>query len=138
MAQTFTAGSFIGRWFFALVLVLGSYNPTAYSYVSWVLARSTHFGPVVALVGLVLLIGWIIYLRATFQSMGWLGITLGAAVLGCLVWLMVDQGWFSLDSQDTIIWIVLVILSLILAIGMCWSIIRRKMTGQIDVDHVDD
>ena len=57
MAQTFTAGSFIGRWFFSLVLVLGTYNPTEYSYVSWVLAKGTHFGPVVALVGLVLLIG---------------------------------------------------------------------------------
>lgn len=63
MAQTFTAGSFIGRWFFALVLVLGTYNPTEYSYVSWVFAKGTHLGLVVALVGLVLLIGWIIYIH---------------------------------------------------------------------------
>lgn len=87
-----------------------------------------------ALVGVLLLIGWIIYIRATFQSMGWLGISLGAALFGCLVWFIVDQGWLSLDSQSAITWIVLVILSLILAMGMSWSHIRRKMTGQVDVD----
>lgn len=137
MAQTFNAGSFIVRWFFALLLVLGTYNPTKYSYVSWVLDQATHIGPVVALVGLLLLIGWIVFIRATFQSMGWLGIVLGAAVLGCLVWFMVDRGWFSLESQNAITWIVLVILSLILTVGMSWSLIRRNMTGQVDVDHVD-
>ena len=137
MAQTFNAGSLIGRWFFALALVLGTYNPTDYSYVSWALAKGTHFGPVVALIGFILLIGWIIFIHATFQSMGWLGITLGAAVLGCLVWFMVDQGWFSLDAQNTITWIVLIILSIILAIGLSWSLIRRNITGQVDVDQID-
>ncbi len=137
MAQTFNAGSFIGRWFFALILVLGTYNPTTYSYVGWALDKGTHFGPVVALVGLILLIGWIVYIRATFQSMGWLGITLGVAVLGCLVWFMVDQGWFSLESQNAITWIVLIILSLILTVGMSWSLIRRNMTGQVDVDQLN-
>lgn len=137
MAAEFTAGSFIGRWIFALVLVLGTYNPTEYSYVSWLFAKGTAFGPVVALVGIVLLIGWIIYLRATFQSMGWLGISLGAALFGCLVWFMVDQDWLSLDSPKAITWIVMAILSLILAMGMSWSHIRRRMTGQVDVDHID-
>jgi hypothetical protein len=138
MATEFNAGSFIGRWIFALVLVLGSYNPTEWCYFSWATAETTTFGPIVAIVGLVLLIGWIMFLRATFMSMGWLGITLGAALFGCIVWLMVDQGWLSLDSEGTIAWVVLVILSLILAVGMSWSHIRRRMSGQFDVDEKDD
>ena len=28
MATEFNAGSFVGRWVFALALVLGTYNPT--------------------------------------------------------------------------------------------------------------
>ncbi|MGB5773274.1 MAG: DUF6524 family protein [Sedimenticolaceae bacterium] len=32
----------------------------------------------------------------------------------------------------------LVLLSAILAVGMSWSHIRRRLTGQIDVDEVDD
>jgi hypothetical protein len=138
MATEFNAGSFLGRWLFALVLVFGTYNPTAWCYYSWVTAETTHFGPIVAIVGILLLIGWIIFIRATFMSMGWLGITLGAALFGCVVWLLVDQGWLSLDSQGTITWVVLVILSLILAVGMSWSHIRRRMSGQFDVDEKDD
>jgi hypothetical protein len=138
MATEFNAGSFLGRWMFALLLVLGTYNPTQWCYFDWATADSKSFDPIVAIVGIVLLIGWIMFIRATFMSMGWLGITLGAALFGCIVWLLVDQGWLSLDSQGTITWVVLVILSLILAVGMSWSHIRRRMSGQFDVDEKDD
>ena len=138
MATEFNTGSFVGRWVFALALVLGTYNPTQWCYFNWVTAEGTTFGPVVAIVGIVLLIAWIIFLRATFMSMGWLGIVLEAALFACVVWLMVDLGWFSLDSGGAIAWVVLVILSLILAVGMSWSHIRRRMTGQFDVDDMDD
>jgi hypothetical protein len=137
MATEFNAGSFLGRWIFALALVLATYNPTRWSYFNWATEESTRFGPIVAIEGIILLIGWIIFLRATFMSMGWLGITLGAALFGCIVWLLVDQGWLSLDSQGTITWVALVILSLILATGMSWSHIRRRMSGQVDVDEKD-
>jgi len=138
MAKGFSAGSFFARWLFAGVLVFGTYNPTDYSYVDWILAESTAFGPIVAIVGIALLIGWIVFLRATFMSMGWLGISLGAALFGCIIWLFVDLGWLSLDATGAITWIVLIILSLILATGMSWSHIRRRMSGQYDVDDVDD
>ncbi|HPE81437.1 MAG: hypothetical protein KDI10_11325 [Halioglobus sp.] len=138
MATEFNAGSFLGRWIFALALVLGTYNPTQWCYFTWATAESTTFGPIVAIAGLVLLICWIIFIRATFMSMGWLGITLEAALFGCVVWLMVDQGWLSLESEGTIAWVVLIILSLILAVGMSWSHIRRRLSGQFDVDEKDD
>jgi len=137
MATEFTVGSFLGRWAFALVLVLGTYNPSDYSYVNWVYTHGTDFGPVEGIVGVLLLIGWIIYLRATFVSLGWLGIALGTALFGCLIWLFVDLGWLSLDSPGVITWLVLVLLSLILAFGMSWSHISRRLTGQFDVDEVD-
>ena len=138
MAKEFDAGSFFARWLFAAALVFGSYNPTAYSYISWILAEGTEFGPILAIIGLVLLICWIIFLRATFLSMGWLGICLGGALFACVLWLFVDLGLLSLESTGTITWLVLVILSLILATGMSWSHIRRRLTGQIDVDDVED
>ena len=138
MATEFTAGSFLGRWIFAAALVFGTYNPSGYSYVSWLLAEQTEFGPVVAIVGLVLLIGWIIYLRATFLSMGWLGVTLGTALFAAIIWLLVDIGWLSVDSTGFITYLALLLASLILATGMSWSHIRRRLTGQFDVDDMDD
>ena len=134
MATEFNAGSFLGRWIFALALVLGTYNPTQWCYYAWATADSTTFGPIVAIVGIVLLIGWIMFIRATFESMGWLGITLGAALCASVAWLFVNQGWLSLESDATIAWVVLIILSLILAAGMSWSHVRRRMSGQFDVD----
>jgi hypothetical protein len=138
MAKGFTAGSFFARWLFAAVLVLGTYNPTDYSYFGWVMAEGTEFGPIIAIVGIALLIGWIMFLRATFMSLGWLGIGLGAALFGCVIWLFVDLGWLSLDATGAIAWMVLVVLSLILATGMSWSHIRRRLSGQFDVDDIDD
>jgi len=138
MTGSFNFSSFVGRWIFAILLVFGTYNPTKYSYVGWLFDSGTKFGPGVAIVGLVLLIGWIIYLRATFLSMGWLGIVLGAALFGCLVWLLVDIGWLSLDGEGVITWIVLTVLSLLLAVGISWSHIRRRISGQVDTDDLED
>jgi hypothetical protein len=138
MATNFTAGSFFARWLFAAILVFGTYNPGDYSYVKWLLSDTMEFGPVPAIIGLVLVIAWIIYLRATFLSMGWLGVCLGAALFGCIVWLFVDLGWLSLGSTSLMGYLALLLLSLILATGMSWSHIRRRLTGQIDVDDVED
>lgn len=138
MATEFTPLSFLGRWAFALVLVMGTYNPTQWCYFSWATAETTTFGPIVAIVGLLLVIGWIMFLRATFMSIGWIGVALGAALFACVVWLMVDQGWLNLESQNMIAWVVVIILSLILAFGMSWSHIRRRLSGQYDVDEKDD
>ena len=130
--------SFLARWLFAAALVFGTYNPSDFSYANWALADTTEFGPIPALVGVALLIAWIVFLRATFMSLGWLGIILGGALFACLIWLFIDLGWLSLDSTSALTWIVLLMLSLILATGLSWSHVRRRLTGQVDVDDVDD
>jgi len=138
MAQEFTPQGFLFRWLLSFLLVVLTYNPTDYSYVSWLFSESFSFGPVPILAGLVLLIGWIIFARATLLSLGWLGITLGAAVFVVLIWLLVDLGWISVKSTGVITWLTLIVISLILAVGLSWSHIRRRLTGQFDVDDMDD
>lgn len=137
-SRDFDLGSLLLRWLFAAALVFGSYNPTEYSYISWIFSESSEFGPVPAIVGIALLIAWIVFLRATFLSLGWLGIILGAALFGCIIWLFVDLGWLSLDSTSAVSWLALLLLSMILAVGMSWSHIRRRLTGQVDVDDIED
>jgi hypothetical protein len=138
MAKELGAGGFALRVVFAVALVFGTYNPTEFSYTSWIFAEGTEFGPVPALVGVALLIAWIVFLRATFLSLGWLGIILGTALFGCVVWLLVDIGWLSLDSTGAVTWVALLLISPILAVGMSWSHIRRRLTGQVDVDDIED
>ncbi|MEO1080448.1 MAG: DUF6524 family protein [Pseudomonadota bacterium] len=138
MSSSFGADSFLMRWLFAVVLVFGSYNPTPYSYFGWLLSDEFSFGPLPALAGLLLLSLWILFLRATFLSLGWLGVTLGAAIFACLLWLLIDLGLLSLEATGALTWIALLVLSLLLGLGMSWSHIRRRLTGQIDVDDVED
>jgi hypothetical protein len=47
---------------------------------------------------------------------------------------MVDFGWLSLDNPSALTWVVLVALSVVLAIGMYWAILWRRMSGQLEVD----
>ncbi|MEW6996635.1 DUF6524 family protein [Colwelliaceae bacterium BS250] len=122
------------RFFFALALVLLTYNPSGYSYVQW--ATSAGFVPLVLLAGVVLLIGWVIYIRATLRSLGTIGLMLAAVFFGAIVWLLIDWGWISLEETSAFTWVILIILAALLAIGMSWSHIRRRMSGQMDTDDV--
>jgi len=126
------------RFIFAAVLVYGSYNPSGYSYFHWVVSSLPSITPYLAIAGLALAIGWAIYLRATLRSLGIIGIGLVLAVCGCLVWMMFDLGVLSLERSSVLAWVMLLLQSLVLAVGMSWSHIRRRMSGQIDADDVDD
>ena len=63
--------------------MLCSYNPSGYSYFHWFKDTLPNFTPLLALGGIILIIGWVIYLRATFRSLGPIGLTL-AALFCCL------------------------------------------------------
>ena len=138
MANSFGVDSFFMRWLFAVILVFSTYNPTDYSYLGWLLSEGFSFGAGAALAGVALLIAWVIFLRATFNSLGVLGIALGAALFGCLIWLFIDLGVLSIESPGALTWVALVLVSLLLATGMSWSHIRRRLSGQLDVDDVED
>ena len=61
---------FLLRWLFAFVLVAVTYNPTDYNFVRWAATEGQNQLSVTVLAGLVLLVGYIIYLRATLRSIG--------------------------------------------------------------------
>jgi hypothetical protein len=128
---------FLLRLLASFILVFSSYNPSGYSYYHWVSENIDSLTPMIALAGVLLLIGWTILLRATFRSLGPFGLLLAAAFLGVLLWMMIDWGWFDADSLTAVTYIVLAVLSGVLAIGVSWSHIRRRITGQIDVDDVE-
>ena len=129
---------FIIRWVFAFVLLALTYNPTQWNFVRWSMTNYEAQLPLTVLFGLILLVGYIIYLRATLRSIGMFGMLLILAVVGTLLWVLYDQGVISLDNPTINTWIAIVALSVVLAIGLSWSIVRRKLSGQADVDDVDE
>ncbi len=135
----FTLGSFAWRLAFTLVLVLVTFNPTSYSYVQWLRASySVNLGPEHAVAGIALLGGWAIVVTATQRALGSLGLIILAAFLAAVVWWLVDAGILTASSMSTIEWVTLVCLAVLLAVGMSWSFIWRRMTGQYEVDEVND
>ena len=68
--------SFIARWLGAFALLAATYNPTEYNYARWVTTYGGENLSIAVLVGLILLVGYIIYLRATLRSIGAFGMSL--------------------------------------------------------------
>lgn len=135
--MTLTSSGILLRFVFALALVFLTYNPSGYSYVHWV---RDHFEvtPYLVAAGLVLLIGWGIYTKATLNSLGFIGIVASAAVLACLLWMLIYWGLLSASNRSAMTWVIEVLLAALLTLGMCWSHFTRRMSGQLDVDEIPD
>ncbi len=133
--QNFTISGFGLRLAAALALVLLTFNPSGWSYYHWLRPELPHIQATTALAGIVLLLGWAVYVSATLRSLGLVGILLLAAFFAALVWVAVSYGILSLNRGSTLDWIVLLVLGLTLGIGMSWSILRQRLTGQTDVEE---
>lgn len=135
--ETLHLTGFLLRFAFALLLVLLTFNPSGFSYVHWLANALPDVTPLLALCGLVLAGGWIVYVRATMRSLGAGGVIFALLLAAALIWLLVSWGWLELANSGALTWISLVIASIVLAIGMSWSHLRRRMSGQADVDEIE-
>ncbi|ODS24792.1 hypothetical protein AB835_01680 [Candidatus Endobugula sertula] len=135
MASRFQFSSFFIRFLFALVLMFLTFNPSGYSFFHGV-TQQLFALPILVLFGVILTIGWVIFLRATLRSLGAIGICLVIALFACMAWVAI---YYELLTVGTTMftYLVLVIVATVLGIGMSWSHIRRRMSGQADMDDVD-
>lgn len=136
----FGLGSFFWRLLAAIVLVLATFNPSGHSAYHWIseAVRESAFGPLHLLLIAVLIGAWVVFWIATWRALDTLGVTLAAVILGAIVWLLIDIGWLTPESRESITWIVLICLAVILALGLSWSHISRRITGQVNVEDIDD
>ncbi len=126
------------RWVFAFLLLALTFNPTQWNYVRWSAANYMDETPLTVLLGLLLLIGYIIYLRATLRSIGGFGMFLVLSVVCALIWVLYDWHLLTPDNNNLNTWIGIFALSAVLGIGLGWSIVRRMLSGQYDMDDVED
>ena len=140
MAQKgFTWSGLLLRLVAALALVYATYNPEGVSYFHWVFSRTpgeSGFTPLKGLAGVLLIAAWVVFLQAARRSLGVGGAVLVLALFACTIWAMIYYGAISPTSSRAIAHLILVAVSLVLAIGMSWSHISRKMSGQLDTDTV--
>lgn len=133
--SNFTLTSFLLRYLIALILVYVTYNPSAYSWLHWLNSDTALVYKVAS--GIVLVIAWVMYLRATWNSLGAFGTLLAAGVFSVIIWLLIEWGLLALDNTSILVWVGEFVLSGVLAVGMSWSHIRRKVSGQYDTDEIE-
>jgi hypothetical protein len=136
MSETFTFLRFISRWLIALFLVMGTYNLSGYSYFHWLTDASSGQWLGKLFVGLVLAICYVTYILATVRSLGIYGIIIWAALFSCLAWLAVDIGIIERLSVETFATMVMVAMANVLGVGVSWSYIRGRLSGQQDTNDV--
>lgn len=129
---------FVTRLGLTILLVLVTFNPSGWSYFHWMRDGFETDVPLKALAGVVLLIGYIIAIRATSRSIGVIGVGLIAALLFALGWVAYDFGILDVHNTGLMQWLFLIGSGLILGIGLSWSHVRRALVGQADVDDVDE
>lgn len=137
MKQLSWAGISI-RFLFATLLVFATYNPEGYSYYHWAILNFLPLSPVKVIAGIIIIIGWVIFLRATIRSLGPVGLVLVSGLCAAIVWFLIDAGLGTEDSISFYSYAGLIIMTVILTVGMSWSHIRRRMSGQVDADDVDE
>ncbi len=129
---------FILRWIVAFGLLAATFNPTEWNYAHWVQQNFSDEAPMALLIGLLLFVGYIIYLRATLRSIGGFGMLMVLAIVGALLWVLYDYELLTLTDTSQVVWLGLMALSLVLGIGLSWSHVRRSLSGQSDVDDLDE
>jgi hypothetical protein len=118
-------------------VVFTTYNPESVSYFHWIKEGFPSVTVLQGFVGVVLIIGWAILIRATIGSLGLIGIALAVAFFGLLIWLILDVFGMPTGSVRILTYIIEVMAASVLSIGVSWSHIRRRISGQVDTDELD-
>lgn len=142
MSRRFSWGGYFLRLLLAIVVVFATYNPTGYSLFHWIRSQATSDASaekwaLLVFCGIVVLIGWVIFIRATFRSLGAFGTILAVAFFGALIWLVLTVIPIPENNQNLIIYLIQFGLAGVLSAGLSWSHVRRRLTGQLDVDETD-
>jgi hypothetical protein len=75
-----------------------------------------------------------VFLTAVLRGIGALGVLLVLGVTAAAVWVLVDWGWLRLDNPGAVTWVAIGALALVLAVGMYWGILWRRLSGQIETE----
>jgi hypothetical protein len=140
MADQFSWSGFLLRLLAALLLVFATYNAEGFSYYHWALAPllsdAGSFNALKFLAGILLIVAWVVFLQAARRSIGVMGAILITAVCGGVIWLLIDYNVVRAGSTKGITRVVLFAVSIVLAVGMSWSHLSRRISGQSDTDIV--
>lgn len=131
--QGISWGGVLLRIALAIALVLATFNPSGNSFYHWLAAPPVGITAGKAFAAAVLLVMWVVCLRTAYVALGMVGLVLGGVLVGTFVWLLVDLHVLHTSGRATLVWIGLVAFGVVLGASLSWSLIRARVTGQIEV-----
>lgn len=134
MFDTFTFWGFVSRWLLAMFIVLATYNPSGYSYFHWIFEGSSEHWLGKILVGFALAIAYATFFLAARRSLGGVGMVMWGALFVGIEWFLVR--FFEPLTTETVVTMALIVIASVLGIGVSWSYIRVRLSGQIDTNDV--
>ena len=143
-AKDLTWGGIAVRFVAALLLVYLTFNPTGFSWFHWTIKPmidmpTTALGtlnPLKVLAGIALAASWWFFLQASQRSLGVVGAFFILALVATFFWALSYWHIFTPGSSTAIAHLTLITVALILGLGLSWSSVKRRITGQQDTDVV--
>lgn len=135
--RTFSVSAIAVRLCVALFVVLSTYNPSGASYLHWLQERWPEDW--MLLVPIAVVYGFVYFFLAqtTIRALHLVGIGLTIAVLGAIVWVLLDLGVLVISGLGDIATLLLYMFGVLLTVGMSWTPIWTLLTGQVTVDAID-
>jgi len=133
---------FFARFLFSLALVLATYNPSGYSFYHWMIDFGAGLPSLKVIVALILVMIYYVIFRVVFAAFRRSGLIVGglAALLftielaGVVVARRSQHSWhfYFLLSQ----YITLCAVAIVLSLGVSWSQLIDRLTGQLQKRYV--
>jgi len=133
---------FFARFLFSLALVLATYNPSGYSFYHWMIDFGAGLPSLKVIVALILAMIYYVIFRVVFAAFRRSGLIVGGlAVLlftielaGVVVARRSQHSWhfYFLLSQ----YITLCAVAIVLSLGVSWSHLIERLTGQLQKRYV--
>jgi len=143
-AKDLSWGGIAVRFLAALLLVYLTFNPTGFSWFHWTIkpmidmptAALGTLNPLKVLAGIALAACWWFFLQASQRSLGVVGAFFILALVATFFWALSYWHIFTPGSSTAIAHLTLITVALILGLGLSWSSVKRRITGQQDTDVV--
>ncbi len=123
------------RLLIAMLVIFGSFNPSGYSYYHWLQLDSGDWA-VKLFAGLTLTVVLYLQLNAMWRSMRLVGTLMLTTINLAGIWLASDLGLVDLHDRTQLTLTIQVALTVLLGTGFCWSHIRYRLSGQMDLENI--
>ncbi len=127
--------NFLLRWLFTLFLVFSTYNPGGRSFFHWAKSGEEP-ATMVAVTAIMLIAAYAFLIRSTWRSIRWIGALLVGIFLALFNVMLVDLGLVTVSAEGVVAVMCLASIATLLAVGVSFSAIRARLSGQIDSDDV--